>query len=124
MSRNRQARVRFAAFNGYTVCVILARDVTRTCNRLQKDFGLCVAAFIPTEHRCGYLVLPLDPDEGTIAHESLHAIEELFRWAGARRDEETFAYHLDYLVGRIHKFIKKGKKQHVDIPADNRRIEA
>jgi hypothetical protein len=108
---NRRAKICFPAFNGYEVRVILAGNVTRTCSRIQPGFGYCIAAFIPGEDskRRGYLVLGLTPDAGTIAHEASHAIQELFRWAGARRDEETFAYHLDYLVGRVHKFLAKGK---------------
>jgi len=64
-----------------------------------------MACFIP-DGKHGYLVLPLNPDEGTIAHEASHAVEELFNFTGVSRDEENFAYHLDYLVGRIHKFLK------------------
>jgi len=107
--RNRQTRVRFTAFNSYEVRVILARDVRATSRRLQAGSDYCKACFIAgaDELRRGWLVLGSDPDEGTIAHEASHAIQELFRWAGARRDEETFAYHLDFLVGRIHRFLKR-----------------
>ena len=106
--RNRSVRVKFPVY-GYEVRVILSRDVRRTCQRLQAGDSYCVACFIPGEDskRRGYLVLPLAPDEDTIAHEASHAVRELFRWAGAKTDEEAFAYHLGFLVGRIHKFIKR-----------------
>ena len=104
--RNRRTKVRFPVFNGYEVRVILSRNVPGTCRRLKVDPD-CVACFVPDGKR-GYLVLPLVPDEGTIAHEASHAVQALFVYVGARRDEEAFAYHLDYLVGRIHKFLKRG----------------
>jgi hypothetical protein len=109
--KNRTTKVKFPVFNGYEVRVILSHDVRATSRRLGAGSDPCVACFIKGGEgdRHGWLVLAQDPDEGTIAHEASHAVQELFRWAGARRDEETYAYHLDYLVGRIHKFVKRGK---------------
>jgi hypothetical protein len=106
--RNRRAIVRFPVFNGYEVRVILSRDVPATCRRLQADPD-CSACFVPDGNR-GYLVLPVNVDAGTIAHEASHAVQALFTAVGARRDEETFAYHLDFLVGRIHGFITGTRK--------------
>jgi hypothetical protein len=112
---NRQTDVRFPVFNGYVVRVILSRDMKRTGQRLHVDLAGCVGAFVssPEQPKRGWLVLGLEPDEATIAHESSHAIRELLRVHGARNDDETFAYHLDFLVGRIHKFLKG--RNHVDV---------
>jgi hypothetical protein len=108
---NRRTKISFPVFNNYEVIVIFSRNVRATTRRLKAGDDHCIACFIPgdADTRRGWLVLAQDPDEGTIAHEASHAVQELFRWAGARRDEETFAYHLDFLVGRIHKFLKRGK---------------
>ncbi len=107
--RNKQTRVCFPVFNGFEVRVILSRDVPATCRKLRERVDNAEAVFVTRPERpgVGWLVFPTTPDEGTIAHEASHAVQELFRWAGARRDEETFAYHLDFLVGRIHKFLKR-----------------
>lgn len=106
-NRNRTTDVCFDVFNGYTVRVIVARDVVRTGRKLGTDLTGAMAAFITSPgSKTGWLVLGPDPDEATIAHEASHAIRALFLCVGARNDDETFAYHLDYLVGRIHKFLK------------------
>jgi hypothetical protein len=107
--RNRCTTVKFPIFSGYKVRIILSNNIKTTCRRLgHPDVYPCEACFIPGEYKC-WLVFSAQPDEGTIAHEASHAIQELFRTVGSRRDEESFAYHLDYLVGRIHKFLKSSK---------------
>lgn len=100
---NRRTRVVFPVFNGYVVHVIFAQDVRRTARRLGCDDGPVVAFYQPGLKK-GWLVLPSDADAGTIAHEAVHAIQALFQWTGVRRDEETFAYHLDFLVSRVDRF--------------------
>ena len=107
---NRSTDVVFPVFNGYKVRVILARNVRATGRRLGTDLTGAVAAFVsaPARPKLAWLVLPQDADAATIAHEASHAVRELLRVHGARNDNETFAYHLDYLVGRIHKF-QEGK---------------
>lgn len=108
-TKNRRTRIIFPVFNGYVVHIILSQDVRRTARRLRCDDGPAVAFFLPGNKR-GWLVLPLDADAGTIAHEASHAVQALFQWTGVRRDEETFAYHLDFIVGRVDRFKNKGRK--------------
>lgn len=106
--RNRATTVRFAVFSDYSVRVILSSDLERTGRRLGADCRGCEAAFITAKQEGrGWMVFSRKPDAATIAHESSHAIRALFRFAGAKADDEAFAYHLDYLVGRIHKFIER-----------------
>ena len=51
-----------------------------------------------------YLFLPFDVRPATIAHESWHAVRRMLVFCGAELDNETVAYHLGYLVGKIHEF--------------------
>lgn len=107
---NRCTKVRFPVFNGYEVRVILARNVKTTGRKLGTDLADCVAALVTREDKpkVSWIVLgPNARDAGSIAHEASHAIRALFACAGARMDEEAYAYHLDFLVGRIHKFLKR-----------------
>ena len=108
--KNRATTVRFPVFNGFEVRVIQARDIRATGRRLRVDLTDAVAAFVtdPNRIKRGWLVLGMNPDEGTIAHEASHAIRVLLNTHGARNDDEVFAYHLDYLVARIHKFLRGG----------------
>ena len=106
--RNRATTVRFDVF-GFTVHVILARDIPATGRRLHIDLTGCRAAYVtvPGDAKQGWLVLSAEPDEATVAHEASHAVRHILKEHGARNDDETFAYHLDFLVGRIHKFIRR-----------------
>lgn len=111
---NRRTVVRFPVFSGYEVRVILSANPVRTAARLGAGSDYCVACFIPADPGApfpvAYLILPLAPDEGTIAHECAHAVRAIFKRAGVRNDDEAFAYHLDYLVGRVHKFLGRVKR--------------
>lgn len=103
---NRRTSIRFPVFK-YTLIVIQARDIVRTGKRLGVDLEGCGAAFVyvPGIHR-GHLLFEMEADESTIAHEASHAVRAMFKSVGARSDDETFAYHLGHLVGRLHRFLK------------------
>lgn len=105
---NRRTKITFPVFNGYTVHVICARDVAATGRRLKEDLSDAEAGFITHPERAGrgWLVFGKDPAPDCVAHEAFHAVTDLFRYTGVGPDEEAFAYHLDYLVGRIHKFLR------------------
>jgi hypothetical protein len=108
--RNRHTIVRFPVFNGYEVRIILARDVVRTARHLGADLSGALAGYVypgPERPKRAWIVFPLEPDEATVAHEASHAVRHLLQYVGAKNDNETFAYHLDYLVGRIHRFMKR-----------------
>lgn len=109
--RNRRTTVRFESFNGHTVHVILARDVRRTAKRLdaELDAGTLAAYVQSHDGSKRHLVFTPDADAGTVAHEASHAVRAMFAYRGVRNDNETFAYCLDYLVGRIHKFMRGTK---------------
>ena len=108
--RNRRTSVTFPVFSGYKVSVIHARNIENTGRRLRVDMAGCAAAYVSDpDVKGGVIVLGPDADEATVAHEASHAIRAMLAWAGARNDNETFAYHLDFLVGRIHKFLRKGQ---------------
>jgi hypothetical protein len=105
---NRQTRVCFSIYGNYEVRVIVARDIVRTGKRLGADLTGAAGAFIDRADApgVGWLVLEPDADAAIVAHEANHAVRAIFRYVGARADDEAFAYHLGYLVGRIHKFLK------------------
>lgn len=108
--RNRRTSIAFPVFRDYTVHVILSHDMKATGRRLHEDLSACDGALVtyPATPRESWLVLGPDPSEDTIAHEAAHAVRAILDEAGAGVDDEVFAYHLGYLVGKIHGFIKKG----------------
>jgi len=115
---NRRTDIIFHALNERRLRVIQSKDVTRSIRGLGIPDIDCVACFVHADADrkpntpFGWIVFGQNPDEATVAHEASHAIRVLFAGLGVRNDNETFAYHLDFLVGRIHKFLKAGKMQH------------
>ena len=110
---NRRTKLKFDVYQ-FQITVILARDLAATGRCLGVDLKGAIAAFVPGDPKTPkrtWIVLGLEPDEATVAHEASHAVRYMLKYAGARADNEAFAYHLDYLVGRIHKFLKRGKNE-------------
>lgn len=109
---NRRTSVRFPVFNNYVLHVLFARSVAATGKRLKEDLTDAEAAFVSKENRpgVGWLVFGQHPTPDVVVHEAYHAITHLLTHVGVGRDEETFAYHLDFLVGRIHKFLSKKRE--------------
>lgn len=109
--RNRRTVIKFPVFNNYEVRVIQAHDVAATGRRLKEKLEDAEAAFITKDEEgkygIGWLVLGPNPTPEVVAHECSHAIMHLLNYAGVQRpEEEVFAYHLGYLAGRVHKFLK------------------
>lgn len=108
--RNRRTRIVFPVFKEYAVTVIQARDIVATGRRLHEDLTDCEAVSLTWPGQVGaYIILGPDAAESIVAHEASHVVRWMLAFAGARNDDEIFAYHLDFLVGRIHKFLKRGK---------------
>lgn len=111
---NRRTKITFPVFNNYEIRVIQARDVAATGRRLREQLHDAEAAFVTKDeegqHGMGWLIFGLNPTPEIVAHECSHAIMHLMNYAGVKQpEEEVFAYHLGYLAGRVHKFLK-GKR--------------
>lgn len=101
--------IQFEAMSGYVVHIIFSDDIVASCT---KRYGSCKSrdtamAFVRNSTVDGrtQMFFPMNANEGTIAHEAWHVIFSMFDWCGVREfDNEFTAYHLGYLVERIHKF--------------------
>jgi len=109
--RNRSTKIVFPAFNGYEVRVICTRNIITTGRRLREKLEDAEASFVTKKengiHDKGWLIFKENAEPGTIAHECSHAIKAMFIYIGAKQEDELFAHHLDYLVGKVHKFLGK-----------------
>lgn len=104
----KRTTVKFDVF-GYTYTIIRTDDVLGVAKKLRGDIPGAAAQFIEVDEKPmhGYLVFGLEPTPGIIAHESFHAVWNMLKGVGAELDDETVAYHLDYLVSAIHKFMNR-----------------
>jgi hypothetical protein len=55
---------------------------------------------------------------GTITHECYHAIRRMWKWIGAKPEEEITAYHLGYLVDKVLKIKKLEDGKRTSISTD------
>jgi hypothetical protein len=96
----------------YRVYVIFTESLADT-SKILKEKGLLskdaemsddvTGAFtvrFSNESYC-YLVFKMNANSNQITHEAYHAVCALFRWVGAKHEEELFAYTLGYLVREI-----------------------
>jgi ribosomal protein L13 len=108
---NRRTKIKFPVY-GYEVIVIQARDVEVTGKRLKVDFSNTEAGFVtdPAQPMKVWLIFGQEPDNATIGHEASHAVRAMLLSVGAKPDDdEAFAYHLGYVIERLHKFLRRKK---------------
>ena len=104
-----EIKIDFPVFN-YSIYVVYTSDIARS----RKARSVFIGA--PDEELGSYVdglhsFSPIDPDSfvfftpstsiGVITHEAFHALWRMFKWVGAKLENETFAYHLSYLVDKI-----------------------
>ena len=101
----------FPALNHYIVHVEISNDFVETGKRLHideltEDEGNAQGLSV---HRAGesfsFLLLSPKPTPGVIAHEAYHCVCRMFNYLGIN-DEEATAYHLDYLIDSIHRWLR------------------
>lgn len=98
---------------GVEVRVIFTNDLQRERQLLSDKFGFPKPPDLSDArglHSCdyetipgvNYIILGLDPDLNTIAHECLHAVEKIDKYYGIK-SEEFRCYTLGYLVDEVSK---------------------
>lgn len=107
--------VDFPVFN-YRLFVIYTDDLIKTRLSLSHKVGAPKTIISSTvdglhsynnEESDAFILFTPDSSVGTIAHEVSHAIWRMFRFYGAKFENELFAYHLGYTLDKILEFKKE-----------------
>jgi hypothetical protein len=107
----------FDVFAKYQVRIIFTDDLMKSTDaRITKmpstNADACVYNTLLGR---SYIFLKNTSPPGTVAHEAWHVVRNIFTYVGVKKfDDETVAYHLDYLVEAIYKFkeqILKAEKE-------------
>lgn len=105
--------VRFPAWD-YDVKVILSSNVDASVKRRDSSHEPGSALAVCMRNVAGnpncLIVLPYRPEARTVAHESWHAIKNMLDFCGSDYSNETVAYHLGHLVGKITDFARKNPR--------------
>jgi hypothetical protein len=103
----------------YTFHIIYTDDIDKSRKTRKSELG-------PSETLSEYVdgLHSYDKDEpesfiffspvstvGVIAHEVFHALWQMFKYVGAKLENEIFAYHLTYILDKILDFKKAKSKK-------------
>ena len=109
------AKVTFDAFD-YLVRVTFTDDVVAARVKIDSIVGKYPGGPAGAIHSwaddnpVSYLFLPYDARPSTIAHECWHVVRQMLRICGAELENEVVAYHLGWLVGKVHDIQKRLRK--------------
>jgi len=98
----------FDALGHYKITVIKTNDMQKSIHKRdlgEHDMELTTAITVSLNtdtHQETFIFLSLRPKASTIAHEAYHAIRRMFKYYDIKMENEAVAYHLGYLVERIH----------------------
>jgi hypothetical protein len=113
--RNRIERIEFPVFSNFIVHAEVTEDIEKTMKKYPKIAEMSSVAADPLmdaltaydgEKIC-YVFFHSDADVGTISHEAVHAVENMFECFNVDFKGETPAYHIGYIVKRIFNFMRK-----------------
>lgn len=103
--------VTFEVWSNYRVHIVFTENIPESRKARYGTYGNSEdAGALHTRGEGGHGHLFYRPTASAeqIAHEAVHAVWTLFAWAGVEKwDNETFAYHVGHLVGRISLFQRK-----------------
>lgn len=100
----------------YRVVVILTDDISASRESRKTELGPVgepISKYVDGMHSYddyspdSYIFISPEGRLGTIAHECYHVVDRMFRWIGAKHENELTAYHLGYLTDEIIEFIKE-----------------
>lgn len=98
---------------GYRLFVIYTDNLQKTRISLNNKVGAPnkeISSTVDGLHCCNdlesdaFVLFTPHSSIGTIAHEVSHAIWRMFKYYGAKFENELFAYHLGYTLDKILKF--------------------
>ncbi len=112
----KKLKIAFPVF-GYKLNVVITNSIDISRNKINSKVGVAKSNFEDcvglhshkeTEPEAFIFITPFSTP-GTIAHESSHAVYRMFEFYGLDFDDENFAYHLGFIVDKIHCLIRNKK---------------
>lgn len=108
--RERERLYSFPVFSNYYVRIVISEDIVASRTLRNRRIGevydglpaLGLHSWPSTGGGEAWLFFPSSAKMSTVAHECLHCVHRMMRWIGADYDNEVYAYHLGYLVGKAH----------------------
>lgn len=110
----KEFKIEFPIFS-YNFNIVHTTDIAKSRSKRDNILGSCTEAldhyvdglhsYHDQEPDC-HIFLTKDTSEGVVAHEVFHAIWRMFKYLGAKMENEVFAYHLSYTLDKINEWKK------------------
>ena len=106
--------IKLSVFHDYLINVEVAPNIEKALERYKDVFKIEgwggeeeTNAITVHENWESYIFLRPKATAGTIAHESWHVIAEIAEKTGMKLDDESAAYHLGFVVDKIHTYVRR-----------------
>lgn len=109
----RQKHIYLDAY-GYRITVVLTNSIEGSLGKREKtyprtdwpkSFDNTLALHVyQSNNNFAHIILPFNPNVGTVVHEVYHALHRLMYWIGAEEENEIMAYHLGYVCHAVARF--------------------
>lgn len=108
---------------GYRVEIVYTTDIHGSGSKRGADIPeRAYACHMDYESPRSTLLLPLDCDAGTVAHECYHCIYRVMERIGADHENEIMAYHIGDLVQVVHNFEPVARKRITPTPGRKKKL--
>lgn len=118
--KEREYMIELPVFN-YMIFVVVTDNIAESRKNRKARLGCLkkdISKYVDGMHSFdnlepnGWVFINPTSSPGVIAHEVFHALWRMFKWVGAKLENETVAYHLSYIVDKIHThMLPKQKKK-------------
>lgn len=102
----------FPVFGSYVLHIEITTDMQASLSKypqtksIDADRSPGITVYVKNEGM-GFIFLKHRAGPGEIAHEAWHAVKHMLEYFGVDLDSEVVAYHLGYIVDRIHKLRRR-----------------
>lgn len=115
MKNERSITIIFPVLNNYNIEIVVAKDVSKARKERDDFYGEYTGDFAALHSHNGIgnaCIVFTEKDLGIVdvAHECLHAVRGMMKWAGIY-DEECEAYHMGYLTKQVYDFVRTRPKR-------------
>jgi hypothetical protein len=115
--RERHTTINFDAFGQYRVVVVVSSDINSAIEKrldvlkerkTPQDLESCRAiTYHLDDIKESIIFLRNNPSIADIVHECWHVVYRMFEYFGADLEDETVAYHLNYLCQQVYNFVRR-----------------
>jgi hypothetical protein len=113
--RSKHTIIDFPVFSGYVVHVEVTSDLKKSMSQYSQTKNVSLdgnergMSIHCVNESFSFIFLHYNCSVNEEVHECWHVVRRMMNHLGVGLDSETVAYHLGYLTGKVHKFVRGEK---------------